>query len=88
MVSTKQQIKEECLVRGPDRTVSSISAEAGGIIGASAPGKLPRNVKQISKFKRKRTFQSRSLKLASNAADDLFAVVQQAYSDDPSHKFV
>jgi len=87
--STKQRIKEECLVHGPDNVVSSISAEAGGIVGATAPGKLPRDAKQVSNFKRKLSFQSRSSKLASNAGgDDLFVVMQQAYSDDPSHRFV
>lgn len=81
--STKQCIKNECLIQGPDSTVSTVSVSAGGIVGASAPGMLPRDAKQVSNFKNKLK-QS-----ASSAADDeLFSVMQQAYSDDPSHKFI
>ena len=87
--STRQRIKEECILLGPDGTVSHITAEQGGILKASAPGKLPRDAKQVSNFKRKLSFQS----MASGhplgaAADNLFIVMQQAYSDDPSHKFI
>ena len=92
--STKEQIKEQCLVKGPESTLSSISIEAGGIIGASAPGLLPRDEKQVSNFKRKLAFQSRISKISGQgisrdaAADELFVVMQQAYSDDPSHRFI
>ena len=41
--STKELIKDECLVQGPKAIVSSISATLGGIIGATGPGELPRN---------------------------------------------
>ncbi len=90
--STKQRIKDECLAHGPDHTVSLVSAEAGGIRCASAPGQLPRDAKQVSNFKKKLSFQSRSSRLPlvtlGAAADDLFVVMQQAYCDDPLHRFV
>ena len=90
--STKERIKQECLEKGPESTLSTISYEAGGIVGASAPGLLPRNEKQVSNFKRKLSFHSRISKTAGlsrdAAADELFVVMQQAYSDDPSHRFV
>ena len=90
--STKEHIKQECLEKGPESTLSTISYEAGGIVGASAPGLLPRNEKQVSNFKRKLSFHSRISKTAGlshdAAADVLFVVMQQAYSDDPSHRFV
>ena len=54
--STKQRVKEECLKHGPDNVVYSISAEAGGIVGASAPGKLPQDAQQVSNFKKKLDF--------------------------------
>lgn len=80
--STKRQIKEKCNVDGPKATVSSISRKFGGVIGAHCPGELPRNVKQISNFKQARPSTSNS------SSDDLFVVMQQAYSDDPLHRFV
>ena len=81
--STKQRIKEECLTLGPDDTVSTVSVSAGGIVGASAPGKLPRDAKQVSNFKKKVKHS-----VSSAADDELFSVMQQAYSDDPTHKFI
>ena len=87
--STKQRIKEECILHGPDNTVSLITAEQGGILNASASGMLPRDAKQVSNFKRKLSFQrTGSGPHLGAAVDDLFVVMQQAYSDDPAHKFV
>ena len=86
--STKELIKKECLIKGPEHAVSSISGELGGITHASAPGMLPRDEKQVSNFKRKLYFQSRASKATGlstdAAADELFVVMQQAFSDDPS----
>ena len=84
--STKHRIKEECLVQEPDSTVSSITAEVGGIVGASAPGILPRNSKQVVNFKKKVKYSSNCT--SSIADDELFVVMQRAYSDDPAHKFI
>ena len=33
--------------------MSSISAQVGGIVGASAPGIIPQNSKQVVSFKKK-----------------------------------
>ena len=91
-LSTKLKIKEECVAHGPKSTIADVSAKAGGVLKASAPGQLPRNEKQISNFKAKLAVQSRAsafphLSLDA-AADDLFIVMQQAYTEDASKKFV
>ena len=81
-------------MKGPESTLSTLSVEAGGILGASAPGLLPRDEKQASNFKRKLSFQSRLSKVSDSglsrdaASDELFVVMQQAYSADPSHRFI
>ena len=82
-----QRTHSKCL--GPSQAVS---AKAGGVLKASAPGQLPQNEKQISNFKTKLAVQSRAsafphLSLDA-AADDLFVVMQQAYTEDASKKFV
>ena len=49
--STKQQIKQKCVDTGPKQVVASVSAVAGGVLRASAPGQLPRDEKQVTNFK-------------------------------------
>lgn len=78
--STKQRIKDECNIKGPKNTVSTISTDVGGIIHATAPGELPRNEKQIFNYKQRA--------ISRAPADDLFAVMQQAYTDVPSNTFI
>ena len=51
--STKQQLKGKCGTQGPKSVVASLSAAAGGILEASAPGQLPRGEKQVVNFKSK-----------------------------------
>ena len=89
--STKNKIKQ-CSTHGPKHVVASVSAAAGGVLAASAPGQLPRGEKQVINFKSKMALDSRlsSLPGASRdaAADELFIVMQKAYTEDPSHKFV
>ena len=54
--NTKLKIKEKCTTsEGPKHIVSSISHALGGIIKVSAPGLLPRDEKQISNFKGKKS---------------------------------
>ena len=65
--------------------MSSISAQVGGIVGVSAPGILPRNSKQVVTFKKKVKYSSNCT--YSIADDELFVVMQRAYSDDAVHKF-
>ena len=90
--TTKFKIKEKCTTsEGPKHIVSSISHALGGIIKASAPGLLPRDEKQVSNFKGKKIIDSRKLPVAVSrdaAADNLFVVMQQAFTEDPSKKFV
>ena len=60
-------------------------------MGASAPGQLPRDERQIINFKTRETHTSRSQSLHCSkdaAADDLFLVMQKAYSEDPSNRYV
>ena len=91
--STKIKIKSKCTAgEGPKHIVSSISNATGGIIKASAPGKLPRDEKQVSNFKGKELDNSRILPVSGMsrdaAADNLFVVMQQAFTEDPSKKFI
>jgi hypothetical protein len=59
---------------------------------AAAPGLLPRNEKQVSNFKMRSCMTSRILNLPNiskdAAADDLFVVMQQAYSQNSSKRFI
>ena len=88
----KNKIKLECSTHGPKYVVASGSAAAGGVLAASAPGQLPHGEKQVMNFKSKMVLDSRlsSLPGASRdaAADELFIVMQKAYTEDPSHRFV
>ena len=51
--STMVKIKEESSNKGPREIVEVVSRQAGGIVGAIAPGQLPRDEKQISNVKRR-----------------------------------
>ena len=88
----KQQIKVKCGTQGPKGVVVSLSAAAGGVLAASAPGQLPRGEKQVINFKSKMALDLRMSSFPSTsrdaAADELFLVIQKAYTEDPSRKFV
>ena len=91
--STKQGIKEECIMKGPKSVVAGLSAEVGGMLRASAPGQLPRDEKQVTNFKSKVLINSRISTLPKGvshdaADDDLFLIMQKAYTEDPSNRFV
>jgi len=62
------------------------------VLQASAPGQLPRKEKQVTNFKAKSVVQSRASRFPQlsldAAADDLFVVMQQVYTEDTSKKFV
>ena len=60
------KIKEDSSNKGP-REIVDVSRQAGGILGAIAPGQLPRDEKQISNVKR-RTQQG----MMDSVADELF----------------
>ena len=63
--STMKMLKEEIGESGPKAVVSSVSAKVGGVVGAVAPGQLPRGEMQVSNVKR-------SLKFHSNAGDEYY----------------
>ena len=80
------RIKEECFSAGPKSIVEKLLFEVGGVMGASEPGELPRNEKQVDYHKRKK---KASGTISSNApADELFVVMQTAHTQDPTKKFV
>ena len=83
--STLNRIKIESFNKEPKAIVEQVSSDVGGILGASAPGELPHNEVQVSNQKRKAKISGA---LASTAADELFAIMQQAHTQDPGHKFV
>lgn len=57
--STKHQIKVKCGTHGPTGVVASLSAVAGGVLAASAPGQLTRGEKHVVNFKSKMVLDSR-----------------------------
>ena len=71
------------------KAYSSLSADAGGVLKAAAPGQLPQNEKQVSYYKAKAS-KCGSLPGTSQdaAADNLFVLMQKAYTDDAGSKFV
>ena len=59
----------------------------GGVVGASAPGQLPRDEMQVTNVRRSMKGKKRGS--GPNAdADDLFVIMQQAHTEDPSEKFI
>lgn len=86
--NTKLKIKEECIAHGPKSTIADVSAKAGGVQKASATGQLPWNEKQISNFNAQSHASAFPHLSLDAAADDLFIMMQQAYTEDASKKFV
>ena len=83
-----RKIRLHCSQQGPKAVVATVSAAAGGVLAASAPGKLPRNEKQIANFKACTSSGSAPGTSCNIAADDLFSVTQQAYTEDSAEKFI
>lgn len=77
------KIKEDSSDKGPREIVEDISRQVGGILGATAPGQLPRDEKQVSNMKRRS--QQGTL---DSVADELFVVMQRAYAQDTMNKFI
>ena len=73
--STLKMIKQEVKAAGPKDVVASVSAKVGGVIGARAPGQLPRGEMQVTNAKR-------TLKFGEGHADELFVMMQQAKTGD------
>ena len=78
------KIKGDSTNKGPRGVMEGISRQVGGILGATAPGQLPRDEKQISNVKR-RTQQG----TMDSMGDELFVVMQRAYcAQDTMNKFI
>ena len=91
--STKKQIRDKCAVDGPKSVVATLSAQVGGVLQASAPGQLPRDEKQVTNFRSRVSTEQRLSNCPPGisrdvAADDLFMIMQKAFTEDPSKKFV
>ena len=52
--STMGRIKDECFRQGPKATVECLSSDVGGVVGATAPGQLPRSEKQVTVLRGRR----------------------------------
>ncbi len=89
--STVQCIKSECSSAGPKEVVAFVSSAAGGIVGASYPGELPRNEQQVSNFKqRKPQVAGANMGVhlqAHGEANDLYSIMLQAHLEDTDKKF-
>lgn len=66
--STLKRVKEESISSGPKETVERVSSEMGGVLGASAPGQLPRNERRVTNQKRMQK-EKGSRQLSQNSAD-------------------
>ena len=53
--STIKRIKEEGVSKLPKEAFEVIDSDLGGVVNATAPGELPRNQKQMSNHKKRRT---------------------------------
>ena len=71
-------IKTEGRSAGPKEVVAPVSEKLGGVMGASAPGQLPRGETQVSNVKQPLRFQGEH-----ESTDELFAMMQKAKTEDP-----
>lgn len=85
--STLEQIRNKCLEQGLKATVEHLSTVSGGVVGASAPGQLPRDEKQVTNMRKREKLRGRCGGPSADL-DDLFVVMQQAHTEDPASKFV
>ena len=58
--STLTNVKKECGTQGPKATVEHLSSIAGGVLGASAQGELPRDEKQVTNMKKRKKIADKS----------------------------
>ena len=73
--------------------IASLSASVGGVLQVSAPGQLPRDEKQVTNYKLSASAEQRMSICPPGtsrdvAAADLFMIMQKAFTDDPSRKFM
>jgi hypothetical protein len=70
--STRELIKKECESHGPKHTIQSVSSKVGGVLNIDAPGKIPRNERQILYYKQASKQET---------SDDLLHIVQLCKND-------
>ena len=75
--STLKLIKKEGSSTGPKEVVARVSERVGGVMGASAPGQVPRGEMQVSNVKRHLQFTD------GHDCDELFIMMQKAKTEDP-----
>ena len=85
--STMDEIKKRCVKHGPKETVEHLSSAVGGVLSASASGELPRNEKQVTNLRQQAKLKGHACG-PSGEVDELFVVMQRAYSEDPGSKFI
>lgn len=79
------KIKEESKKAGPKEVISKVSAELGGVVGASDSCMLPRSEQQVIKAKSR----SKSAALPCLTSNDEFAVVMHhAFLEDCNNPFI
>ena len=83
--STHDLIKKQYLKQGPKETVERVSSEVGGVVEAAGPGQLPRSEKQVTNIRRTEKLKHG---YTSDAANDLFVIMQRAHTEDPSSQFI
>ena len=76
--STMEIIKKGSVSKGPKDIVSKVSESVGGVMGAVAPGQLPRGEKQVSYVKRFLHFKG-----DGGHNDELFIMMQKAKTEEP-----
>lgn len=76
--STIKMIKKEGAHAGRKEVVSCVSHYVGGVMGAIAPGQLPRDEMQVSNAKRQLQFSERG-----GMSDELLIVMQKAKAGNP-----
>ena len=85
--STMERVKEECTEQGTKTAVRQVSMEVGGTSDASASGELPRNEKQVTNAKKRMKLKGFEHG-PSGEVDELFVVMQRAYSEDPQSRCI
>ena len=73
--STMQMVKQESQKSRPKDVVASVSAKGGGMLGALAPGQLPRGEAQVSHAKC-------TIKFQENHGNELFLMMQRSKSGE------
>jgi hypothetical protein len=82
--STLELVKKEGSCTGPKEVVARVSERVGGVMGASAPGQLPRGEMQVSNAKRHLQFKAGYDGTAGcDGSDELFIMMQKAKTEDP-----